>query len=142
MLSTPMPLHHRETEAAVPIASAGEAFAATVELIEREAHLVNFLVEVRFVRGDAGWLSPAHGGDVCQLGAYAAQLPPPRIDDYFAAFWRAMTKLGARPHWGKEMLHGADELRPLYPRFAEFVALRDRLDPRRVFGNAFLERTL
>jgi L-gulonolactone oxidase len=141
-LSTPMPVHHRETEAVVPLARAGDAFAATVELIAREGHMANFLVEARFVRGDSGWLSPAHGGDVCQLGAYAARLPAPLIDAYFAAFWRAMRALGARPHWGKEMDHAAAELRPLYPRFAELVALRDRLDPRRVFGNAFLERVL
>ena len=142
MLATPMPLPHRETEAAVPLARAGDAFGALVDLIEREQHLVNFLVEARFVRGDGGWLSPAHGGDVLQLGAYAAQLPEPRIERYFAAFWRAMRRLGARPHWGKELDHTAAELRPLYPRFADFVALRDTLDPRRVFANPFLDRVL
>ena len=31
---------------------------------------------------------------------------------------------------------------PLYPRMADFRALRDRVDPDRVFGNAFLDRVL
>lgn len=55
---------------------------------------------------------------------------------------RASCGCGGRPHWGK--LHGltAEELRALYPRFDDFVALRDRLDPERVFGNRYLERTL
>ena len=29
-----------------------------------------------------------------------------------------------------------------YPRFADFAALRDRLDPARVFGNEYLARVL
>ena len=33
-------------------------------------------------------------------------------------------------------------LRGRYPRFGEFTALRDRLDPAGVFGNAHLERVL
>ncbi len=140
MLATPMPLSHRETEASVPIARAGDALAAIVELIARDKHRVNFLVEVRFVRGDAGWLSPAYGGDVCQIGTYMARVPG--IDAYFAAVWRALRPLGARPHWGKEMDHAADELRALYPRFADFTALRVTLDPRRVFANPFLDRAL
>ena len=34
------------------------------------------------------------------------------------------------------------ELEPLYPRMSDFRALRDRVDPDRVFGNAFLDRVL
>jgi FAD/FMN-containing dehydrogenase len=49
---------------------------------------------------------------------------------------------GGRPHWGK--LHGLDAaaLRPRYPRFDEFVALRDRLDPEGVLANGHLDRVL
>ena len=47
-----------------------------------------------------------------------------------------------RPHWGK--LHTRDRAtsRRLYPRFGDFLALRDRLDPDRVFANAYLRRVL
>jgi hypothetical protein len=37
---------------------------------------------------------------------------------------------------------GADTLRELYPRFDDFRAARDRLDPERRFGNSYLERVL
>jgi FAD/FMN-containing dehydrogenase len=53
-----------------------------------------------------------------------------------------MRALGARPHWGKELDHTADELRVLYPRFDAFLALRDELDPTRVLGGAFHDRIL
>ena len=34
------------------------------------------------------------------------------------------------------------ELAPLYPRFADAVAVRDRLDPGRTFANPDLDRVL
>src|SRR5262249_43616844 len=140
MLATPMPVVHRETEAALPLGRAGEAFERVRDAIDREDLRVNFPIEIRFVRGDAGWLSSAHGGDTCQIGAYMREAPG--IARYFGAFWREMRALGARPHWGKELDHTAAEVRALYPLAEKFLALRDELDPSRVFANAFLERTL
>jgi FAD/FMN-containing dehydrogenase len=139
MLSTPMPARHRETEAAMPLARAGEALERVVRRIDRDRLTVNFPVEARFVRGDGGWLSPAHGGDTCQLGAYCHG---PGSDAYFAAFWREMRELGARPHWGKELDHTAGEVRAAWPLADQFLALRDQLDPARVFASAFHTRVL
>jgi FAD/FMN-containing dehydrogenase len=139
MLSTPMPLRHRETEAVVPMAAAGEAVERVVRVIERDALVVNMPLEIRFVRGDDAWLSPAYGGDVCQLGAYCHG---PRASAYFAAFWREMRALRARPHWGKEMDHVVGEVAELWPQFAAFAALRAELDPDGVFDSAFHTRTL
>ncbi len=140
MLSTPYPLIHRETEAAMPLERGGEAFERVVRLVEREGLRLNFPVEVRFVREDAGWMSPAHGQDTCQLGAYATRLPD--TERFFSGFWREMRALGARPHWGKEHDHARGELRLLYPLFDRFVALRDQLDPGRTFASAFHARAL
>ena len=36
---------------------------------------------------------------------------------------------GGRPHWGKRHFQTAETLAPRYPRFDDFLALRDRLDP-------------
>jgi L-gulonolactone oxidase len=140
MLSTPDPARHRETEAAMPLARAGEAFDRVIRLIDREKLTVNFIVEARFVPADVAWMSPAYGVDTCQLGAYCYG---PGATPYFAAFWREMRELGdARPHWGKEMDHDADEISALFPRTPDFCALRDELDPDRVFGSAFHTRIL
>jgi len=138
MFSTPDPARHDETEAAVPLAHGAAALDALVRVAGEVA--VNFISELRFVRGDQGWLSPAHGGDTVQLGAYTAFTPD--RDRYFRAFWQEAGSLGARPHWGKALSHTADELAPLYPRWHDFAALRDELDPGRVFANPFLERVL
>ncbi|MFZ1578459.1 MAG: D-arabinono-1,4-lactone oxidase, partial [Nostocoides sp.] len=47
-----------------------------------------------------------------------------------------------RPPWGKCSCAGVAALEPLYARFADFRALRQRLDPQRCFGNAYLDRVL
>ncbi|WP_188836869.1 D-arabinono-1,4-lactone oxidase [Flexivirga endophytica] len=140
IFSTPMPVRHTETEASVPLASGGAAWDAAVRVIDEAAVHVNFITELRFVKGDNGWLSPAYGGDVVQLGAYTAVLG--HRDRYFDGFWAHMRELGGRPHWGKELHHTADELRPLYPRFDDFVAARHEYDPDRIFANPFLDRVL
>ena len=139
MLSTPHPARHRETEAAMPLARAGEAFDRLVRMIERDRLTVNFIVEARFVPADPARMSPAHGVDTCQLGAYCFGSG---TDSYFTAFWREMRAIGARPHWGKELNHSLDEVRALWPRTDEFRALRDELDPGRTFGSAFHTRIL
>jgi L-gulono-1,4-lactone dehydrogenase len=139
MLSTPMPARHRETEAALPLARAGEAIERVARCIDRDRLIVNFPLEARFVRGDGAWLSPAYGGETCQLGAYCQGSGS---DAYFAAFWREMRALGARPHWGKELDHTAGEVRAAWPLADKFLALRDQLDPDRVFVSAFHTRVL
>lgn len=140
MLNTPMPLRHREAEAALPLDAAPDALTEVLSLFRGGRPAVTFPLEIRFVRGDRGWLSPAYGVDTCQIGAYAVEGPD--CSSYLQGFWAVMREHNARPHWGKEMDHGADDLRALYPRFDDFRALRDELDPDRVFGGAFHARVL
>jgi FAD/FMN-containing dehydrogenase len=134
MLNTPMPLRHRETEAAVPMATAPGAVRRVLALFRGGRPAVTFPLEIRFVRGDDAWLSPAYGADTCQIGAYSTNGPD--CTSYFDGFWRELRALGGRPHWGKELDHEADELRVLYPAWDSFQQLRDELDPQRVFTGA------
>ncbi len=47
-----------------------------------------------------------------------------------------------RPHWGKLHTLTAADLEQRYPRFGDFLAVRDRLDPHRRFANDHLRRVL
>lgn len=138
LLNTPMPVRHRETEAAVPLEAAGELVDRVVRRVQHDRIAANFPLEIRFVRGDDGWLSPAYGGDTCQVGAYTTDGPD--RERYFRAFWEEAG--AARPHWGKQLQHTAIELAPLYPRWEDFCALRAELDPDRVFDGPFLRQVL
>ena len=140
MLNTPMPLRHRETEAALPVSAASDAVKRVVELFRDGRPAVNFPLEIRFVRGDETWLSPAYGADTCQIGAYTTDGPD--CASYFDGFWAAMRPMGARPHWGKELDHTAADIRDMYPRYDDFVALRESWDPAGVFRGPFHDRLL
>ena len=98
-------------------------------------------VEVRTAAADDIALSTASARDT---GYVAIHVPPGCPDQaaYFASLERLAAQVGGRPHWGK--LHSLDAagLRERYPRFDEFVALRDRLDPAGVFANDHLDTLL
>ena len=97
--------------------------------------------ELRTVAADDHWLSSSYGHDV--VGVHFTWLRDvERVYAVLPAVEEALLPLGARPHWGKCFVAGVRELEPLYPRMADFRALRDRVDPDRVFGNAFLDRVI
>jgi sugar-1,4-lactone oxidase-like protein len=137
VLTLAMPPRHRETEYAVPLDQAAEALRRTKALVDGGI-AVNFIVEVRFVRADDGWMSPASGRDTCQLGAYMADAPG--IQDYFDGFAAAMKELGGRPHWGKELRCTPEEIRGMYEHAEDFASTVRELDPDGVFTNPFVDR--
>jgi FAD/FMN-containing dehydrogenase len=130
----------REMEYAVPVETLPAAFRAVRELIDRSGWRISFPIEVRVAAGDDRWLSTAHGRDSGYIAVHRYWREDPTA--YFGAVEEILAGLGGRPHWGKE--HGLDAvaLRERYPRFDDFVAVRDRLDPDRVFANPYLDRVL
>ena len=101
---------------------------------------IEFPVEIRFVPSDDVPLSPAYGRDVTYLAVHT----PVAVDHhaFFAGVEPILRDHLGRPHWGKLHTLGAEDLATLHPRFADFLAVRDRLDPDRVFGNAHLRHVL
>ncbi|ROR81266.1 L-gulonolactone oxidase [Plantibacter flavus] len=129
-----------EMEYAVPLEHLPTAFARIRALIEERGWRISFPIEVRVAAADELWLSTASGRATGYVAVHRFFREDP--GEYFRAVEAIMTELGGRPHWGK--LHGRDasSLRGAYPRFDEFVSLRDRLDPGRLFGNRYLARVL
>jgi L-gulono-1,4-lactone dehydrogenase len=136
----PVPIRHFEMEYAIPRQEAAEAVRELRGLIERERHLVDFVVEVRFSAADDIWLSPAYGRETCYVGTLAYRLQG--SERYFRSVERLMRSLGGRPHLGKLHYLDADELALAYPRLEDFLELRRRLDPARLFGNRYLDELL
>jgi FAD-linked oxidoreductase len=130
----------REMEYAVPRAAAPEVLRELQRVVEASDWRIPFPVEVRVAAADDIPLSTASDRD----SAYVAVHVPARQEpgDYFAALEAIAGSVGGRPHWGKLHGLGAGELAARYPRFEEFTALRDRLDPSGVFANAHLDRVL
>jgi L-gulonolactone oxidase len=101
---------------------------------------VLFPVEVRFTAPDDIWLSHGYQRESVYLAIHQYAGMP--YEPYFRAFEEVAKGLDGRPHWGKLHYRDAESLAPAYPRFADFLAVRDRLDPDRIFANDYTERVL
>ena len=133
---TPSSGEEIQSELLVDRAHAREAIEAMLGLGELIAPLL-FVAELRTIAADDLWLSPMHGRDTVALH-FTWHREPEAVTRAVAALESALAPFGARPHWGKAMTMGAASLRPLYPRWDDFLALRARLDPRGVFVNDWL----
>ncbi|HET6815951.1 MAG TPA: D-arabinono-1,4-lactone oxidase [Mycobacteriales bacterium] len=129
-----------EMEYSLPRAAFRDGFQAIRDVIEREDLRVSFPIEARWVAPDDIPLSTAYGEERCYLAIHMFRGEP--YERYFRAVESELRQLGGRPHWGKMHWRPAEDLRPVYPRFDEFVTTRDAVDPDRVFGNAYLETVL
>ncbi|HZE37805.1 MAG TPA: D-arabinono-1,4-lactone oxidase, partial [Stackebrandtia sp.] len=127
-----------EMEYALPRDAFAPAFAAL--RAEANARRVVFPVEVRVAAADDVWMSTSNGRDTVYFAVHQYKGMPYR--DYFDAVEAIMRSHDGRPHWGKLHTRTAADLAPTYARFAEFRALRDRLDPERVFANPYLTQVL
>ena len=140
VFTSPRRVRFLEMEYAVPRAALPDAFAGLRRTVERHGQAVTFPVEVRVAAADDIPLSTAYGRDSAYLAVHVHRGEP--HEAYFGAVEAVLRDLDGRPHWGKLHTRAAADLRPAYPGFDAFVALRDRLDPERRFGNAYLERVL
>jgi len=140
VFTSPRRVRFREMEYAVPYESMGAAFDEVRSLIAERGWHIGFPIEVRAADDDENWLSTAYG----RRSAYIAVHRYVRDDptEYFRAVEQIMRRYDGRPHWGK--MHGrtAADLRDTYPRFDDFLAVREKLDPRRTFTNDYLHRVL
>jgi L-gulonolactone oxidase len=127
----------RESEWALPRAVLADVLRELDAWIEASGELVPFPVEVRFGAADAPWLSTAHGRETAWVAVHQYHRRDHRR--YFDAVQAIATSVGGRPHWGKLHGLGADQLRALYPRFDDAMAVRRRVDPGRVLANAYLD---
>lgn len=140
VFATSRGVRFREMEYAVPLERLPDAFAAVQRVIDDNGWRIEFPIEVRAAAGDDRWLSTAHGRDSGYIAVHRYWRADPT--EYFAAVEEVMLAHDGRPHWGKMHTLDAAALRARYPRFDEFTALRDRLDPERRFRNPYLDRVL
>jgi FAD-linked oxidoreductase len=140
VFTSPRRVRFLEMEYAVPREAAVTALRELKATVERSGLRVSFPVEVRTAPADDIPLSTASGRDTAYIAVHLYRGTPHRA--YFTAAEQIMTAHGGRPHWGKLHSRDAAYLSGVYPRFGEFTAVRDRLDPDRVFGNDYLRRVL
>ncbi|MFG3703380.1 D-arabinono-1,4-lactone oxidase [Micromonospora sp. NPDC047670] len=137
---TPRRVRFVEMEYGLPREALGEALGALRRIVDGLPFKVLFPVEVRFTAADDIWLSHGYGRESAYVAIHQYVGMP--HEPYFRAFEQVAEGLGGRPHWGKLHWRDAASLAPAYPRFPDFLAVRDRLDPDRLFANPHLTRLL
>jgi FAD-linked oxidoreductase len=138
VFNVPEPPIHRETEWAFDIALAPNLLRAYRDMVNTNGHLINFIQEIRFVKGDDYALSPCQGRDSVYVGAYNAD--DRGWDELLSDFEEMAVRHEGRPHWGKEFTVGADYLRSVYPKWEDFRSLRNACDPENVMVNGLIGR--
>ncbi|WP_030709540.1 D-arabinono-1,4-lactone oxidase [Streptomyces sp. NRRL F-2580] len=140
VFTSPRRVRFVEMEYALPRERVVEALRELRAMVDRSGLRISFPVEVRTAPADDIALSTASGRETAYVAVHMYKGTP--YQAYFTAAERIFTAHGGRPHWGKVHTRDAEYFAQVYPRFGEFTALRDRLDPGRVFGNDYLRRVL
>ena len=140
IFASPRLVRFTEMEYALPRERTPEAVRRVMDVIERERFAVPFPIEARTAAPDDAFLSTAAGRDsgFVAVHMYRGMAWEP----YFRAVEAIMDELDGRPHWGKRHFQTAATLRPRYPDWDRFQAVRARVDPAGRFANAWTDRVL
>ncbi|HEY4182056.1 MAG TPA: D-arabinono-1,4-lactone oxidase [Kofleriaceae bacterium] len=120
-----------ESELAIDLART-EEFLTELRALLRGRKGPDRMIGLRPMVGDDLWLSPTQGQTVLWV-SFFIHADNPFVPDLVAL----LTRYDARPHWGKHLLLPPAAIAALYPRWNDFKAVRDRLDPDRVFVNQY-----
>ena len=137
IFASPRIVRFYEMEHALPVEAVVPALKEIRAMVDRKGYLLNFPVEVRFTKGDDVALSTAYGRDSAYIAVHVYK--GMECEPFFRDVEDILRGYDARPHWGKMHYRDAAELSTLYPKWNDFIALRDRLDPGRTFANAYTD---
>jgi L-gulono-1,4-lactone dehydrogenase len=143
VFTSPRRVVFREMEYAVPREAGLDALREARRIIDGSDWRISFPVEIRVTPADDIPLSTSYGRDSFYLAFHTHHRSDWRTHAaYLEAMETMLCSYDGRPHWGKLHTRTARDLAPAYPHFADFLALRDGLDPDRLFVNPYLRRVL
>jgi xylitol oxidase len=126
-----------QSEYFLPHQQALEAIEAIRALADKMRPIL-LASEIRRVAADQLWMSMSYEQDSVAIH-FTWRREPAAVQQMVAQIEEALAPFQARPHWGKVFLADAATIAPLYKRHADFVRLRERLDPRGAFCNSWLK---
>ena len=134
---TPRNTKFNEMEYQIPAERGVECLQAVLKALKNAKASTFFPVEFRYVKGDEIWLSPFYQQDSISISVHQYYKQDPHL--LFDVIEPILQAFQGRPHWGKMHSLTAKQLRPLYPKWDDFMKIRERLDPERKFLNPYLE---
>lgn len=140
VFTTQRRVRFREMEYALPREAITSAIRDIERLIAGRGWRISFPLEIRVAAPDDLWLSTAYGRETGYIAVHRYYKEEYR--EYFGGVEQIFRAHGGRPHWAKIHTLDAPALRRLYPRFDDFLTVREKLDPRGLFRNEYLDRVL
>ncbi|MDI1301157.1 MAG: D-arabinono-1,4-lactone oxidase [bacterium] len=122
-----------EMEYSVPAEHGLACLQEVMDVLKKNDVNVFFPIEFRYVAADDCWLSPFYQRATAAISVHQYYKQDYRevFDLVEPVFW----KYQGRPHWGKLHRLEARQLRALYPRFEDFLRVRQRVDANGRFLN-------
>lgn len=126
-----------EMEYGVPAEKGIKCLLDIKEFIAREKINVHFPIEFRWVKGDDIYLSPAYGYDTVFISCHMYLGMP--YETYFRGAEEIFIGYEGRPHWGKMHTQKASYLKRKYPKWEDFLKVRQEMDSEGMFLNTHLK---
>lgn len=101
-----------------------------------------FSCEVYCAKKSDFWMSPSYQTDVIRIDVFWWGNNLGNPVDFYQPFWDLLAPFDFRCHWGKYMPAADSSLgnaymQKQYPHWADFVALREEMDPEQIFVNDY-----
>ncbi|MBX3504815.1 MAG: FAD-binding protein [Parvibaculum sp.] len=135
-LSTERNVRFNEMEYHLPREAGPQALREIIAAIEDNNIEVFFPIEFRTVAPDDIWLSPFYKRESCSIAVH--RYHEKDYTPYFTAIEPIFRKHEGRPHWGKLHTLKAEDFASLYPKWRDFLEMRETLDPEGKFLNPHL----
>jgi FAD/FMN-containing dehydrogenase len=130
------PRFHTEMEYSVPAPDGPACFEAIRELIRSDFAGLQWPVEYRTLAGDDVWLSTAYERPTVTISVHLD------VNDDETGYYRACEEIfksyAGRPHWGKVNYLDGTALADCHPRWFDWWAVRNAVDPTGLFLNDYL----
>lgn len=129
---------HIELEYMLPSEHWRDAFLAMRELMTIRRPDQISPVQFRWQKADDAFLSAQDGRDTVSIALLAPQGNDPH--EFLRQVHETLLPFNPRPHWGKMHYFDSELLAASFPKFEEFQAVRDSMDPRGIFLNDYLAK--
>lgn len=124
-------LRFEEMEYEMPRADGLAVLKDTIDYIRKRNLKVLFPLEYRTIAADDIWMSPFNNGPTAAISFHQHHAMP--WQGLFREIEPVLRGTAGRPHWGKRHSLKPEDVRRLYPRTGDFLAVRARVDPEAKF---------
>jgi len=129
------------TEVWVDLADAPEVMSLLRRHFQRHGRSAtgDYVFEFYAARANQFWIHPGYERDSFRINVFWFERNRESAESFFGQFWELLAPFRYRLHWGKHLPNtpclGPDYLSQQFPKWDEFLSLRDQLDPENIFLN-------